>query len=119
MQDLGQDIIKLEKDEFLPEVQKKRNENWRLGQICCAFVDGTTYEVSYSFCKDLEVVHFRLEVGKDEEVLSISRIYDSAVFYENEMHELFGLNVTNMVVDCQDKLYRIKETTPFVKKEEK
>lgn len=119
MADFDNNIIKIDKSELLPKVQEKRNENWRLAQICCAFVEDTTYEVSYSFAQDLELVHFRVDVAKDEEIMSISRIYENATFYENEMAELFGLKVQHMAVDLKDKLYRINETTPFVAKEDK
>ena len=52
-------------------------------------------------------------------VPSISRVYKSAIFYENEMRELFGLKVEYMKVDMQGTLYRLDEETPFVKKEDK
>ena len=57
-------------------------------------------------------------VEKNEEIPSISRVYKSAIFYENEMHELWGLNVENIKVDLHDKLYRIDVETPFIEKEE-
>ena len=97
---------------------EKKNDNWRLAQICCAFVENT-YEVSYSFANDYELVHYRLVVDKDEQVPSISRVYRSAILYENEMKELFGLNVEFIKTDYHNKLYRIQAETPFVAKEDK
>ena len=44
---------------------------------------------------------------------SITPIYPSAVFYENEMKELFGVKVENISTDYRDKFYRIEEKTPF------
>ncbi len=117
MEDLGKNITKIEMDELLPVVMEKKNDEWRIGQICCVFVDGK-YEVTYSFCDNYDLKHYRLIVDKDEPVPSISRIYRSAHFYENEMAELFGLNVEFMKVDLNDKLYQIKVESPFVPKEE-
>ncbi len=116
MEDLGKNITKIDKVDLLSVIMDKKNMNWRLGQICCSFVDNQ-YEVSYSFCNGMDLQHYRLVVDKDEEVPSISRVYKSAVFYENEMKELWGLNVVFMKVDLDNKLYRINTSTPFVPKE--
>ncbi len=118
MEDLGQNITKIEKVDLLNVIMEKKNDEWRLAQICCAFVNHSEYEVSYSFAKDYEIEHYRLVVAKDEWVPSISRVYRAAIFYENEMRELFGLDVEFMKVDYHDKLYRINEKIPFMKEEE-
>jgi len=116
MEEIAKSIYKIEKVDLLSVIMEKKNGLWRLVQICCAFVDNQ-YEVTYSFASGYAFENFRLVVDKDEEVPSISRVYNSAVFYENEMHELFGLNVANIKVDYKDRLYRIKEDAPFIKKE--
>ena len=117
MVELQKDIYKIEQVELFPIIMEKKNDMWRLVQICCAFVDGS-YEVTYSFGKEYAIINYRLIVGKDEMVPSISRVYKSAIFYENEMRELFGLNVEHMKVDMNGTLYRIDEETPFLKKED-
>ena len=35
--------------------------------------------------------------------------------YENEMKELFGVNIQMINLDYQNRLYRINEETPFLK----
>ena len=50
---------------------------------------------------------------------SISRVYKAAIFYENEMKELFGLDVEFIKVDLGNKLYRIDANVPFLKEEDK
>jgi len=118
MEDMGRDIYRIAKDELLNVIMEKKNDNWRLAQICCTFVNGG-YEVSYSFATGYEIRHYRLEVAKDEMVPSISRVYRSAIYYENEMRELFGLDVENIKVDLHDKLYRIDAVTPFLDEKDK
>lgn len=118
MEEIKKDLYKIEKVELLPVIMEKKNDLWRLVQICCAFAEGR-YEVTYSFATGYEISNYRLIVEKEEQVPSISRVYNSAIFYENEMRELFGLNVEYMKVDMHDKLYRIDATTPFVKEEDK
>lgn len=120
MEDLGRNIYKIDKVDLLNVIMEKKNDEWRLAQICCSFVN-ETYELSYSFAKEYECVHYRLVVGREEEVPSISRVYRSAIFYENEMRELFGVDIEFMKVDLHNKLYRIDVEAPFVepKKEER
>ena len=113
MQDMGNNIYKIAKEDLLSVIMEKKNDLWRIVQICCSYVDGI-YEVSYSFAKDLEIVHYRLDVPKGTGVPSISRVYKSAILYENEMRELFGLDVEHIKVDYHNTLYRIDKETPFV-----
>lgn len=112
MEDLGNNILKIEKQDLLNVIMEKKNDMWRLAQICCTLV-GDEYEVSYSFASGYDIQHYRLVVGRDEFVPSISRVYKSAIFYENEMRELFGLDVEHIKVDYHNKLYRIEAETPF------
>ena len=90
MEDIGNNVIKIEQVELLPVIMEKKNDDWRLAQICCAFRDGH-YEVSYSFAKGYELTNYRLIVGKDETVASISRVYKSAILYENECASCLAL----------------------------
>ena len=79
------------------------------------------YELSYSFAEEetCQYETLRVVVELDTEVPSITEFYPYAFLYENEMKELFGVKIQMIIVDYQDKLYRIKEETPFLKKEDK
>jgi ech hydrogenase subunit D len=52
-------------------------------------------------------------VGEDEEVISISDIFPPAFLYENEIHDLFGINIKMMNVDYKGNLYRLSQKTPY------
>lgn len=110
------EIKRITMSEFFPEIVEMKAKNWRLVQICAVSV-AEGYEMSYSFCKDYEMVTLRLEVGTDEEVASITQIYPCAFLQENEAAELFGVKITNIQTDYHNRLYRIDETAPFKKKE--
>jgi Ni,Fe-hydrogenase III component G len=49
-------------------------------------------------------MNFRIKVKKEDEIPSVSRVYFCALLVENEMKELFGLNVTNILVDFEGHL---------------
>ena len=103
-------------DRLLMETMKMKHANYRLSQACCAYVNGL-YELSYSFAPldQYEFVTLRVIVEKGEEVPSITEIYPYAFLYENEMKELFGVNIQMINLDYENKLYRITRETPFVK----
>ena len=87
-------------------------EGYRLVQIGCTTLPGA-YELNYSFDKDYRFKNLRITVGPDEEVPSISVVYPNAFLYENEIHDLFGLAVKNIVIDYRGTLYRTAIKTPF------
>ncbi len=104
-------------DQLLGEVMALKNQNLRLSQICCAYAEEKLH-LSYSFANDdtNEYLILRVVIDKDTEVCSITEFYPYAFLYENEMKELFGVNVQMINLDYQNKLYRINEEAPFIKK---
>lgn len=105
--------------ELLPKVMEKKNAGLRLSQACAAFIDNK-YELSYSFSNDktYELVTLRVVIDTDEEVPSITDIVPQAVFYENEMKELFGVKIQMIALDYKNKLYRIEAEAPLGPKKE-
>lgn len=104
-------------DQLLGEVMTLKNAGLRLSQICCAY-SNEKLELSYSFANDdtNEYINLRLVIDKETEVCSITEFYPYAFLYENEMKELFGVNINMISFDYKNKLYRINEETPFIKK---
>ena len=102
--------------ELLGCVMSQKNMGRRLSQICAAYVN-EKLELSYSFAEDeTNLYHnLRLVIDKDTEVCSITEFYPYAFLYENEMKELFGVNIQMINLDYNNKLYRINEETPFLK----
>ena len=102
--------------ELLGKVMTLKNKGRRLSQICAAYVN-EKLELSYSFADDeTNLYHnLRLVIDKETEVCSITEFYPYAFLYENEMKELFGVNVLMINLDYNNKLYRINEEAPFLK----
>lgn len=116
MADRKSEIRMTQKGDFFPAVIRMHAEKWRLVQICAVSVEGG-YEMSYSFCKDYQMVTLRLNLSEDESVSSITSIYSCAFLQENEAAELFGVKIENINLDYKSKLYRIDAETPFKGKE--
>jgi ech hydrogenase subunit D len=88
-----------------------KDEGYRLVQICATKVNG--FELSYSFDKDHVMTNYRMTIAEEEEIMSISNIFFPAFLYENEMKDLFGIKITNLVVDFKGNLYKLSEKTPW------
>ncbi|MBQ7572972.1 MAG: NADH-quinone oxidoreductase subunit C [Clostridia bacterium] len=103
--DLTPDLVPL-------KVLKAKQAGARLVQMCCANTEDG-YDLLYSFADGYHFVNYKIHLLKDEEIVSISNIYPSASLYENEMSELFGVNVSYIGLDYRNELYNIDTVTPF------
>lgn len=106
-----QNIINLEPGELLDKAYQLKADGYRLVQINCTMKEG--FEINYSFDKDLELLNLRLNITPETEITSISGIFWPAFLYENEMKELFGVDVKHMNIDFGGNLYKIAVKTPF------
>lgn len=109
-----QEIIYIKKEELIPRVSAMLKDGQRLVQMCCT--KGDKLVVDYSFDKNYKFTNLRLELALQGDTLpSITEVYFAAFTYENELHDLFGINVIGNKLDFGGKFYRIQETAPFNK----
>ena len=102
------------KAELYDIMQKKYEDGYRLAQICSTAYEGYN-EVIYSVAKEYAMENYVVELPVDEEIKSFSDIFPAATLYENEIKELWGVNVVGMSVDYNNNFYRIEKDTPFKK----
>jgi ech hydrogenase subunit D len=107
-----QEIIPIEKDALLGVVSDLFAQGYRMVQIGCTTL-ADAYELNYSFDKDYLFKNLRITVQQQDEIQSISVIYPNAFLYENEINDLFGLNIKNISVDYKGAFYRTAIKTPF------
>ena len=99
-----ENVIELEKDHLLSEVQNMSYDGYRFVTATCVDNGNGTLDVLYHFSREYDLRHFRVTVSRGDELPSISKIFFCAVLVENEMKELFGLNVTNIILDYEGHL---------------
>jgi ech hydrogenase subunit D len=100
-------------DALLARVGVMRQQGCRLVQISATRLP-EQIELTYSFDLDSRLTNLRLHVpAVDARVPSISAIYWCAFLYENEMHDLFNLQVDGMAVDFHGSLYKTAVPYPF------
>lgn len=111
--EMKSNIVIITLGELLPTAMDRCSDGYRLAQICSAYID-SKYELSYTFAKDYDMVTYRIIADRETQIPSITPVYEGAFLYENEMKELFGVNMEHIDVDFKNKLYRINEEAPFI-----
>lgn len=107
-----QEMIAIEKRDLVETVVALRSKGYRLVQICATNLPDR-YEINYSFDKDRRFRNLKITILPGETVPSVSLLYGNAFFYENEIHDLFGISVENIDVDYHGTLYQVRIPTPF------
>lgn len=108
-----QNHVALPVDALLAKVRELRALSWRLVQIG-ATPAGETLELNYSFDRSGELLNLRVTVpATGARVPSISGVYWCAFIYENELHDLFRVQIDGIAVDYHGKFYRTTVPFPF------
>jgi ech hydrogenase subunit D len=98
---------------LLDKVRALREQGHRLVQISATRLPDEL-ELTYSFDLKNRLASLRLHVpASNAKVPSISSIYWCAFLYENEMHDLFNLEVGGMAVDFHGNFYKTAVPYPF------
>ncbi len=71
------------------------------------------FEVAWAFAKGRELETIRVQIEAGEAVPSVSEYFGAAFLYENEIRELFGINVTGIGLDLHGQLYKTATRVPF------
>ena len=104
-------IIKRE-DVHQVAVEKKQAQ-WRCLQMCCTNTENGL-DVTYTYQKDDVVDNLMVKgVQKDEHVQSITDVYIGLFPFENEAHDLFGLQVDDIAIDFQGRFYDLAVPEPM------
>ena len=108
------EIEEIAVDKLVSRAEELVKSGYRFSQANAAYVDDK-FELSYSFSNydNYDLLNLRVVIDTETEVKSITKAVPAAVFYENEMHELFGVKIVDIAVDYKDRLYRIKQECPF------
>lgn len=93
---------------------EKQRAGYRLAQICATAFEGYN-EIIYSVAIDYNFENYKIIVPCDTEINTISDFFPSAMLYENEMKELFGVKIKSINPDYNNKFFRIAVKTPFKK----
>jgi ech hydrogenase subunit D len=98
---------------LLERVGEMRKQGYRLVQIGATRLPEHV-ELTYSFGLESRLANLRFQVpAVGARVPSITSIFWCAFLYENELHDLFNVQVDGMAVDFHGHLYETTVKFPF------
>jgi hypothetical protein len=97
-------FIDITLDELASKVEDYYTSGWRFCNICGSATDDGV-ELLYTFSKKEELENLRLVLPDGSKVPSISEKYFNAFVFENETHDLYGIEFTDMAIDFGGNFY--------------
>ncbi|MBE6466134.1 NADH-quinone oxidoreductase subunit C [Denitrobacterium detoxificans] len=93
--------------------QRRNAEGWRAVQTHCVNTE-EGIDITYTFEREGIYENFRIRgVQKTDEVPSLQDMFLGLFPFENEAHDLFGVNMTGMVLDFQGAFYDLAMKEPM------
>lgn len=100
-----QRFLPITASEIVQRAEQFAKEGYRLIQIHCTKTP-TEMFIIYTFEKEnLQFENLKMPVTVGETVPSISGVFFGAFLYENEIHDLYGVKFSGMVVDFKGTFY--------------
>ena len=113
------ETLDITKETLRGEVERLKAENYRFVTITCLELDENTLEMIYHFDRNLELIHYRMQIPKNHPMPSLSPIFFAAFLVENEIYDQFGVKFDDLVLDFGGTLYLDDDddvtATPFCK----
>ena len=111
---LIQHYADIELSELLALAQEKHEQKYRFVQMLCVTTDNGV-DALYSFMKGNDIENYTIKDIDTETVTvpSISHLFLAAFPFENEAHDLFGLQITDMVIDFMGDFYMVAMDKPM------
>jgi len=103
-------VTEITADQIRKEVWALKRDGYRFVTMTCTD-EGEAHDVLYHFDKSYELKHLRLKLPRGTALHSISDVFFAAVLVENEMKDLFGVQVEGMAVDYQGR-FLLSEGAP-------
>ena len=98
-------------DKLIDTCKERKNEGYRLAQLCPKLERDDSITLIYTFVKESEMINYKVSGIKKgvTEVPSVTELFIAAFVFENEAHDLFGVNVVGNLIDFQGKFYSFAE----------
>jgi len=92
-------VTEISIDTIINQVHQKKDEGYRFVSMTTIENPDLTIDLYYHFDREYQMENLKLTVDKALELPSISKIFLAAVFVENEIQELFGVNFDGKVIN--------------------
>ena len=103
----------LELDSLGQFAETRREEGWRFVQILAVNTEAGI-DLVYSFMKDGRLVNSKISsLEKDAVVPSVTDRFLEAFVFENEIHDLFGVDFEGIAIDFEGSFYDTAQPEPM------
>ena len=108
---ITKDFRSIPLDKLIDTCKERKNEGYRLAQLCPKLERDDSITLIYTFVKESEMINYKVSGIKKgvTEVPSVTELFIAAFVFENEAHDLFGVNVVGNLIDFQGKFYSFAE----------
>lgn len=98
-------------EDLLTTCKEYKEKGYRLTQILPKLERDDSITLIYTFVMGAEIVNFKVTgiIKGETAVPSVTELFIACFVYENEAHDLFGVNVVGNVLDFQGKFYSFGE----------
>lgn len=100
--------------EGLPALaERMQSEGSRFIQLLAVNAE-SGIDVQYSFMKDGRILNFTIKgVSKNVSIPSITDRFIAAFVFENEIHDLFGVDIRDIAIDFKGNFYALSQREPM------
>jgi ech hydrogenase subunit D len=105
-------FIDIVHEDLHKKIEEYDARGWRFVNICGSTVEEGV-ELIYSFSQGLPLENLRFTIDNDTEISSVSDLFPSAFFFENETHDLFGVRFSGISIDFDGEFYTVAVPTPM------
>ena len=108
---LKQDFQPLALENLIDTCKEYKEKGYRLDQLLPKLERDNTITLIYTFVLDNEIVNFKIGgIIKNETVVpSVTELFIAAFVFENEAHELYGVNIEGNVLDFKGNFYKFPD----------
>lgn len=109
---LKQDFRPLALDKLIDTCKEYKEKGYRLDQLLPKLERDNTITLIYTFVMGDEIVNFKIGgIIKNETVVpSVTELFIAAFVFENEAHELYGVNIEGNVLDFKGNFYKFPDS---------
>jgi hypothetical protein len=105
-------FIDITPSEMRAKTQQYFDRGWRFVNIHGSTVDGGV-ELIYAFSDFEPLENLRFVLPNGASLPTITDLFPSSFFFENETHDLFGVNFEDISIDFGGEFYTVSLPTPM------
>ncbi|MGN0035189.1 MAG: NADH-quinone oxidoreductase subunit C [Coriobacteriales bacterium] len=117
LKNYNETFTELPLDELYALAEKKKKEGARFIQLHCTTLGEDDFVITYSFTDDETCCdNYDVHVHAGDKVPAISPLFLAAFVFENETHDLFGIDIDGIAIDFKGNFYQVALDRPMASK---